>query len=165
MLEGMAIGIKPMTNKDNKILNACIKKRILLYLHLIYLLIFYVIHTWVHIFLQKHKTIYIHILCLFMMLFGFVWVSLNNYVCFYIPSVYILSFQNSSRISLVDVNIKLHQISKIYFPRCLYFIVNLSQEIRTVIFLSSNTCKAFKQVRVKFQAFRKDIFQSCNPYK
>lgn len=90
--------------------------------------------------------------------FGFVWVSLSNY--FYKPSI-----QNSSRISLICVNIKLHQVSKIYFAKCLYFIVNLSQEIRPVMFLSSSTCKAFKQVRVKFQALRKDIFQSCNSYK
>lgn len=127
MLEGMAIGIKPMTNKGNKILNACIKTKIMLYLHLIYLLRFYVIYTWVFFFFTNKNHIYI--LYLLVMFLGFVWVSLNNY--FYIPS-----FQNSSRISLIGANIKLHQVSKISFATYFYFIVNLNQEIRTVMFLS-----------------------------
>lgn len=62
MLEGMAIGIKPMANKGNKILNACIKTKIMLYLHLIYLLRFYVIYTWVFFFFTNKNHIYTYAL-------------------------------------------------------------------------------------------------------
>lgn len=70
MLEGMAIGIKPMKNKGNKILNACIKTKINVYLHLIYLLILYFIYTGIYgIFAQNHK--YTLSPCDFLGLFGF----------------------------------------------------------------------------------------------
>lgn len=59
MVEGMTVVIKPMTNKGNKILNASIKIKIMVYLHLIYLFIFYVIYMWVYGFFCTNTKPYI----------------------------------------------------------------------------------------------------------